>query len=74
MAWGIRPANIAVLADEIVKIVMVALDVSGNDCLQEDIEKTEDEACFFTGVKCLDVRTPTILTGGRLFTDLYDGR
>jgi 2,4-dienoyl-CoA reductase-like NADH-dependent reductase (Old Yellow Enzyme family) len=63
-AQGIRPENFPALANEIVKTGVVALDVSGNDCLQMDIEDTEDEAYFFPGAKALEVKTPIILTGG----------
>lgn len=61
---GIQPDNFPALANEIIKTGVVALDVSGNDCLQEDIEQTEDEAYFFPGARALDTRTPIILTGG----------
>ncbi|MFC1896298.1 hypothetical protein ACFL0Q_06515 [Thermodesulfobacteriota bacterium] len=63
-AQGIRPEDFPALANEIVKTGVVALDVSGNDCLKEDIEDIEDEAYFFPGAKALDVKTPIILTGG----------
>jgi 2,4-dienoyl-CoA reductase-like NADH-dependent reductase (Old Yellow Enzyme family) len=61
---GIRPENFPALANEIVKTGVAALDVSGNDCLQEGIEDVEDQAYFFPGAKALEVKTPIILTGG----------
>jgi 2,4-dienoyl-CoA reductase-like NADH-dependent reductase (Old Yellow Enzyme family) len=63
-ARGIRPENFSVLANEIVKTGVAALDVSGNDCLQEDIEDIQEQAYFFPGAKALEVITPIILTGG----------
>jgi 2,4-dienoyl-CoA reductase-like NADH-dependent reductase (Old Yellow Enzyme family) len=63
-AEGIRPESFPALANEIVKTGVAALDVSGNDCLQEDIEDTGDQAYFFAGAKALEVKTPIILTGG----------
>ncbi|MBW2063250.1 MAG: NADH:flavin oxidoreductase, partial [Deltaproteobacteria bacterium] len=68
-AKGIRPENFPALANEIVKTGVVALDVSGNDCMKEDIENIEDEAYFFPGAKALDVKTPIILTGGNRSVD-----
>ncbi len=61
---GIQPADFPALANEIVKTGVVALDVSGNDCLQDDIEEVEDQAYFFKGAKAADVGVPIILTGG----------
>ncbi|MEK6193236.1 MAG: hypothetical protein N2F24_03270, partial [Deltaproteobacteria bacterium] len=66
---GIQPAAFPALANEIVKTGVVALDVSGNDCLQEDIEDIEDQAYFFKGAKAADVRVPIILTGGNRSVD-----
>jgi 2,4-dienoyl-CoA reductase-like NADH-dependent reductase (Old Yellow Enzyme family) len=63
-AQGIHPDNVAVLAAEIVKTGVVAIDVSGNDCLKADIEDTADQSYFFPGAKVLDVKVPIILTGG----------
>jgi 2,4-dienoyl-CoA reductase-like NADH-dependent reductase (Old Yellow Enzyme family) len=71
-ARGIRPENFSVLANEIVKTGVAALDVSGNDCLQEDIEDTEDQAYFFPGAKILEVKTPIILTGGNRSVDYME--
>ncbi len=68
-AGGIRPENFPALADEIVKTGVVALDVSGNDCLKQDVEDIEDESYFFPGAKALDVKTPIILTGGNRSVD-----
>lgn len=66
---GIQPADFPALANEIVQTGVVALDVSGNDCLQEDIEDTEDQAYFFKGAKAADVGVPIILTGGNRSVD-----
>jgi 2,4-dienoyl-CoA reductase-like NADH-dependent reductase (Old Yellow Enzyme family) len=71
-AHGIRPENFSALANEIVKTGVVALDVSGNDCLQEDIEDTADQAYFFAGAKALEVKTPIILTGGNRSVDYME--
>ena len=68
-AQGIRPGNFPALANEIVKTGVAAIDVSGNDCLREDIEDTDDEAYFFPGAKILEVKTPIILTGGNRSID-----
>jgi 2,4-dienoyl-CoA reductase-like NADH-dependent reductase (Old Yellow Enzyme family) len=66
---GIRPDDFPALANEIVKTGIVAIDVSGNDPLQEGIEDVEDEAYFFPGAEALDVETPIILTGGNRSVD-----
>jgi 2,4-dienoyl-CoA reductase-like NADH-dependent reductase (Old Yellow Enzyme family) len=66
---GIRPENFPALANEIVKTGVVAIDVSGNDCLQEGIDDIEDEAYFFPGAKALAVKTPIMLTGGNRSLD-----
>jgi len=71
-AQGIRPENFSVLANEIVKTGVAALDVSGNDCLQGGIEDTADEAYFFPGAKALEVKTPIILTGGNRSIDYME--
>ncbi|MBW2411415.1 MAG: NADH:flavin oxidoreductase [Deltaproteobacteria bacterium] len=63
-ARGIQPENFSALANEIVKTGVAAIDVSGNDCLQVDIEDPEDQAYFFPGAKTLEVKAPIILTGG----------
>jgi 2,4-dienoyl-CoA reductase-like NADH-dependent reductase (Old Yellow Enzyme family) len=68
-AQGIRPENFSTLANEIVKTGVAAIDVSGNDCLKEDIEDTADEAYFFPGAKTLEIKTPIILTGGNRSID-----
>ncbi|MBW2140977.1 MAG: hypothetical protein JRG97_07880, partial [Deltaproteobacteria bacterium] len=68
-AKGLRPENFPALANEILKTGVVALDVSGNDCLKQDIEDIEDESYFFPGAKTLDVKTPIILTGGNRSVD-----
>jgi len=61
---GIRPDSFPALADEILKTGVAALDVSGNNCMREDIEDTEDEAFFLAGAKALATRVPIMLTGG----------
>lgn len=61
---GIRPDSFPVLANEIVKTGVDALDVSGNDCLQEDIDSAEEETYFFKGAEALEVSVPIIVTGG----------
>jgi 2,4-dienoyl-CoA reductase-like NADH-dependent reductase (Old Yellow Enzyme family) len=61
---GIRPADFPALANEIVKTGVVAIDVSGNDCLRKGIEDSQDEAYFYPGAEPLDVGVPVILTGG----------
>jgi 2,4-dienoyl-CoA reductase-like NADH-dependent reductase (Old Yellow Enzyme family) len=66
---GIQPGNFSALANEIVKTGVLAIDVSGNDCLKEDVETTEDEAYFFPGAKTLAFKTPIILTGGNRSID-----
>lgn len=63
-ARGIRPESFSTLADEILKTGVAALDVSGNNCMQEDIEGPEDEAYFLPGAKALNTRVPIMLTGG----------
>ncbi|MBU2551321.1 MAG: NADH:flavin oxidoreductase [Proteobacteria bacterium] len=68
-AGGIGPDNFPALVNEIVKTGVAALEVSGNDCLQEGIDDIDDEAYFFTGAKALDVKTPIILTGGHRHVD-----
>lgn len=68
-AGGIRPENFAALANEIVKTGVSAIDVSGNDCLQEGIKDIEDEAYFYPGAKALEVKMPIMLTGGNRSVD-----
>jgi 2,4-dienoyl-CoA reductase-like NADH-dependent reductase (Old Yellow Enzyme family) len=66
---GIRPEDFPALANEIVKTGVVAIDVSGNDCLQKGIKDIKDEAYFFPGAEALDVKTPIMLTGGHRSVD-----
>ncbi len=68
-ARGINPENFPALASEIVKTGVAALDVSGNDCLQDDVEDVEDQAYFFKGAEALDVGVPIVLTGGNRSVD-----
>jgi 2,4-dienoyl-CoA reductase-like NADH-dependent reductase (Old Yellow Enzyme family) len=68
-ARGIQPENFSALANEIIKTRVAAIDVSGNDCLKEDIEDIEDESYFFPGARTLAFKTPIILTGGNRSID-----
>jgi 2,4-dienoyl-CoA reductase-like NADH-dependent reductase (Old Yellow Enzyme family) len=71
-ARGIQPENFSALANEILKTGVAAIDVSGNDCLKEDIEDTADEAYFFPGAKTLEFKAPIILTGGNRSVDYME--
>ncbi|MBW2178958.1 MAG: NADH:flavin oxidoreductase [Deltaproteobacteria bacterium] len=61
---GITPENFPELAREIANTGVDAIDVSGNDCLQMDIDSIDDETYFLKGAELLDVNVPIIVTGG----------
>jgi 2,4-dienoyl-CoA reductase-like NADH-dependent reductase (Old Yellow Enzyme family) len=66
---GIGPDNFPALVTEILKTGIAAINVSGNDCLKQNIRNVKDEAYFFSGAKALENKVPIILTGGNRSVD-----
>ncbi len=66
---GIVPETFDALAKAIVKTGVDAIDVSGSNCIQENIDSTEDETYFFKGAKAANITVPIIVTGGNRTID-----
>lgn len=66
---GMDTETFAAQVEEVVKTGVDAIDVSGGQCLQKDINSIERETYFFKGAKAADVNVPVIVTGGNRTID-----
>ena len=61
---GITVKTFPALAKAIEKTGVDAIDVSGNNSIQPDIDSIDEEAYFLVGAEALEVKIPVIVTGG----------
>lgn len=64
VSGGIEPEDFPQLAAEIVNTGVDAIDVSGNDCTQRNINNVDAETYFLNGAVRAEVNVPLIVTGG----------
>jgi 2,4-dienoyl-CoA reductase-like NADH-dependent reductase (Old Yellow Enzyme family) len=61
---GIDAESFPELANEVEKVGVDAIDVSGSNCIQAGIDSPEKESYFLKAAESIDVNVPVILTGG----------